>query len=479
MSSGPPTERSWSLTRRMALLFAVTTSVLVLAHGLWSGYLLVDTLRGDMRAFLDHEVEELGLMLAQTNRSRDAVQRCAENIARVTGTPATAFRVRGPGGGLLASAGPPDLLARHPEPLPIEVGWRDYLFSRKTAVAHRRVRGEPFSVEVISDAGTVVAGIRRGLLSVGLAVLGGIVLAGVAGGLTAFFGLRGLREVVRRAHVADATEPAPPMELRAAPREIRQVGQALDQMLSRIRRGLVDIRNFTAGLAHELRSPIQNLLGETEVALLSDRAPEEYREVLRSNLEDIHALADAVDNLVAWCRTSEPGRRDLHAETFDLAAEAAIRLNREKRAAERAGVRVDVSNRGETVLRADREGCLRVLRNLVGNAVVWSPPGGAVDVLVEGDERAVRVVVEDRGPGVPADLRDRIFEPFVTGQKRAGKRGGYGLGLAICRSVVEEHGGRLAHEDREGGGSRFVAEFPRGAGDRDAVSRGPESGHKS
>ncbi len=104
-----------------------------------------------------------------------------------------------------------------------------------------------------------------------------------------------------------------------------------------------------------------------------------------------------------------------------------------------------------------------MLRNLVGNALAWSPAGAAVDVRVEGAPAAVRLVVEDRGPGIPAELAERIFEPFVSGRARRGERGGYGLGLTICRTAVRAHGGRIWHEPREGGGTRFVAEFPRAA----------------
>jgi len=82
---------------------------------------------------------------------------------------------------------------------------------------------------------------------------------------------------------------------------------------------------------------------------------------------------------------------------------------------------------------------------------------------IEGDERSVALSVDDRGPGIPAELADRIFEPFVSGRPRKGERGGYGLGLAICRSIMQQHGGSLHFESRGGGGTRFLARFPRPA----------------
>jgi two-component system heavy metal sensor histidine kinase CusS len=461
MSSKPGSERTYSLTRRMALRFAVITSVLLIGYGLWSGYVLIDTLRGGTHAFLSHELEELALHIRQSDGSREAVRRCADDIARVTKEPPTAFRVRDGHGEVVAESGPAALLERHPDPLPPDVSWREFLLPHGIAVATRGVKATDLRLEVISDASVVVTSVRRGVLSILTVTAVGVVLAAFAGWLSAYLGLRGLREVVSRAHDIHGADDATPIELTSAPREVRDLSHALNGMLERIRRGLSDLRTFTAGLAHELRSPIQNLLGETEVALLSDRTADDYREVLQSNLEDLHSLADAVDNLVAWCRTSEPGRRDRNAETFDLAAESELRLTRERRTAERDGVTLEIIHEGDTRLRADREAVLRVLRNLAGNAIAFSPQGETVRVRILGDADAVRVVVEDRGPGIPAELGDRIYEPFMSGRADKGGCGGHGLGLAICRTVVQDHGGELRHEPREGGGTRFIAGFPR------------------
>jgi two-component system heavy metal sensor histidine kinase CusS len=232
-------------------------------------------------------------------------------------------------------------------------------------------------------------------------------------------------------------------------------------MLERIEAGLSSMKTFTAGLAHELRSPLQNLLGETEVALLSERSPREYAQLLRSNLDDLHALSDAVDNLITWCRSSDPKQSRGVLESFDFADEARLRLERERRTAERGHMELQISSAGDTRIVADREGSLRVLRNLVSNAIAASPQGATVDVRIEGDEQFVALAVEDRGPGIPAELAPRIFEPFVSGRPRKGERGGYGLGLAICRTIMQQHGGSLAFESRAGGGTRFTARFPR------------------
>jgi two-component system heavy metal sensor histidine kinase CusS len=449
----------------MALTFALTTSAIVAIYGLWSTYIVLDTTRNDLRAFIEHELEELALSIERSSGSPEEIQRCVDDIATVTEEPGCRFRVRAGDGSLIADAGAEHLAHVVPEAIRPNESWRRWFFERRVAVGARRLAGEPGRpvVEVIVDAQRAVAAIHSYLGSALFIFLGSVGLAALAGWWTAHRGLRSLREVVDQARDVSSPAEAPSILLHGAPVEVREVGEAMNAMLARIRTGIEEMRTFTASLAHELRSPLQNLIGETEVMLLAERPAEAYQRLLRSNLEDLYDLSDAVDNIVAWCRTAEPDRPPLQAESFDLAEEAELRLGRERRTAQRAGVELVVDVEGDTRLDADREAVLRVVRNLVGNALAWSAPGTTVDVDFIGDERGVRVEVADRGPGVPEALGERIFEPFVSGPPREGRRGGYGLGLAICRSVMRDHGGTLQHEAREGGGTRFTAFFPRQA----------------
>lgn len=247
----------------------------------------------------------------------------------------------------------------------------------------------------------------------------------------------------------------------SAPDEVRQVGEALNGVLDRIDAGLGDMRTFTASLAHELRSPLQNLMGETEVALLDRRSAEEYEQLLGSHMTEFQRISDAIDNLAAWCRTASPSGPPSELETFDLRHEVRLRLARDERSARSAGVSLDITTSGDLSLMADREGCLRVMRNLVANAVSWSPVGGRVSVDLKADAEHVVLTVQDQGPGVPEDLGARIFEAFISGQPTEGRRSGYGLGLSICRQVLTDHGGTIRFENPAEGGARFEARFPR------------------
>jgi len=449
----------WSLTKRMAVIFALANGLVLIAYTLVLANEVIGILRSDVRSFMDHELTELALEISETDGSVESIQACVDDVAQPTGEPDCGLRVRDPDGTVIVTGGKQHLLALVPEPVPDRVSWRRRLLPEGIAIQARTL-GER-RIEIVVDAHDTVELIFQFWETALVVFLVAAVVTGLAGWFAAHRGLRSLREVVTQAGGIRSAVDVSPIVLDGAPREVREVGNALNAMLARLQATLDQMRTFTAGLAHELRSPLQNLIGETEVTLMSMRSPEEYRSVLRSNLEDLYDLTDAVDNLVTFCRTAEPAHADIETEHFDLAREAALRLEREQRVAERKGVRLEFASSGDTTLEADRESCLRVLRNLVANAIIWTPAGATVRVRIDGEDDAVVIVVEDEGPGVSPELGDRIFEPFVTGQNRVGKRGGYGLGLAICRSVAGDHGGTLRHEPLPGGGARFVATFPR------------------
>jgi two-component system heavy metal sensor histidine kinase CusS len=465
----PPTEagraQRWSLTSRLGWRFAFMTSALIAIYALGSMYLLYDALRDDLHIFLQHESAEVIAELDEAGDDLPAMNAVLQDLADVAHNPGCAYRLRDESGHVLAEAGRPRLLALDPDPIPVRNRAVGLSLLRRAVFGHAVALPERHMVfELIVDADELHEALFSYLRSALLVFLISVPLAAICGRITARRGLVGLRDLVAQARVIDvSTSTGARLRPQDAPEELRELAAEVNAVLARTEEGLRAMRTFTASLAHELRSPLQNLIGETEVALLAARPPEEYVTLLRSNLDDLHELSDAVDNLVAFCRSNEPQPHPAQRERFDLLAEADLRLQRERRSARRNGLQLNLSGEGDAHLSADREGVLRVLRNLVGNALVWSPRGGSVDVRVSGEDGVVRLVVDDLGPGIPEELRYRVFEPFVSGRPRRGERGGYGLGLTICRSVVSEHGGRLWHEAREGGGTRFIAEFPRGA----------------
>lgn len=457
MPSLQANEPRWSLTRRLSQRFAIVAASVLLLYALLNGYFLLAELREDFKDFMEHELAEVEFSIRSRDLTPENIVAAVRNATSASSEPSYAIRVRGGDGALITQGGDAKLLALVPESLPEDPNWRQYLISRGVTIASEDIDGSSSTLEMIVDSERLTNEMSQYITYALISFCVAVTIAALAGWLTARHSLRSLNEVVARAEQFRSPDEAQPIRLEDAPREIFNVGNALNRMIERVHDALYRLRTFTAGLAHELRSPLQNLIGETEVTLLADRTPEQYRQLLKSHLEDMTELSDAVDNLITWCRSHEP--RSGESEVFDLAAEAELRLQRERRSAERLGLTLQFKSVGDAHLRADREGCLRVLRNLVGNALFWTKPGSNVAVAIDGLADRVRITVDDEGPGVDPAVADRIFEPFVSGAAKSGKRGSYGLGLAICRQVVDEHGGVLRWEPRSGGGARFVAEF--------------------
>lgn len=224
-------------------------------------------------------------------------------------------------------------------------------------------------------------------------------------------------------------------------------------------------RRMVADAAHELRTPVTVLSGSLE--MLQEGVYEATPERLAELSEEVARLAGLVQELGRLSEL-ESGSVSLNRDRLDLSDFLQRLLSRYSAAA--GTVRLVYEPPPQAVhLRADADRISQVIYNLLSNAVRHSPSGGTVRVsLADGGDR-VRIAVEDEGPGVPAELRERIFERFFRGDTSrtdtrnddAGLGGAhYGLGLAISREIVHRHGGTLRVEDAPAGGARFVVELP-------------------
>jgi len=248
------------------------------------------------------------------------------------------------------------------------------------------------------------------------------------------------------------------LEGEALPEEVGPFVLELKSGIESMRAESARFRLMAAGLAHELSAPIQNLAGEMEVALMKDRDSAAYKRVLESNLDEMRDLGEAVHNLLLLCSER---RQEQVVEEFDLSFELGLRLSGERRQALRKGIDLAVDFEGDLHLAADREAILRAMRNLVANAIAWTPEGGRVWVEVVGTDAELVATVDDEGPGVPLELRDKVFEPFFRGPSSAGRRAGYGLGLAMVKASAESAGGSVTISDAPTGGARFCVRLPK------------------
>jgi PAS domain S-box-containing protein len=220
---------------------------------------------------------------------------------------------------------------------------------------------------------------------------------------------------------------------------------------------------FTSTLSHELRTPLTSILGS--LSLLRSGAlgdvPKEQDEIVEIAERNGKRLLDLI-NEVLDIEKIESGRLTLEPEPLELGEllRESLRLN--QGFADRFQVRLALEAEvPRATVRADRKRLMQVMTNLLSNAAKFSPPSGSVDVSVALRDGAVRVGVGDRGPGIPAAFRNRIFGRFAQADSADSRiKGGTGLGLAISKRLIEMMQGRVGFEDREGGGTTFFFEVP-------------------
>jgi two-component system heavy metal sensor histidine kinase CusS len=238
-------------------------------------------------------------------------------------------------------------------------------------------------------------------------------------------------------------------------REMDRLGRDIDEMISRLAILVETQQGFIANASHELRSPITTLLGELSFALRRDRDAASYRESIAEALASTRRLKVLSEELLALARigASEPER-----ERVPISAVASAALESARSAAQARGVALEAVCDGAAV-QGHAGDLQRLLRNLVENAIRHSPSGGRVRIEAHQDAEHAHLRVSDDGPGVPLEVRERIFEPFFRLAADRADGTGAGLGLAIGRSIARAHGGDLWVDDSSHG-ARFIVRLP-------------------
>jgi signal transduction histidine kinase len=245
----------------------------------------------------------------------------------------------------------------------------------------------------------------------------------------------------------------------------------LKQMRDDVEALRTDLTNM---VVHDLRAPIHNILGLAELlreGLSGDAASRRLLELLDKSARKLDRLAAEFLDLSRM----EAGRLKLNLRPADLVRLAESSLDHFRSASPGKKLRLELHAPGEPlVLDVDAERLDHVFLNLLQNAVKFSPAGGAIDVTIEPAAAGARVMVEDEGPGLPAGDEEAVFDKYI---QRDSRQGGVGLGLYVCKAVIEAHGGSIRAENRPGGGARFVFELPRrnSAGESGADHAGEET----
>ncbi|EJM64214.1 heavy metal sensor histidine kinase [Pseudomonas sp. GM55] len=293
-------------------------------------------------------------------------------------------------------------------------------------------------------------------LTVGLSALATALL----GAWAARSGLRPLRRISAVASGVSAQSLNSRLPEENMPPELAEMAHNFNAMLGRLDDSFQRLSAFSADIAHELRTPLSNLLTHTQVTLTRPRPIEDYREALHSNLEELQWMAQLVNDML-YLAKADHGLLIPKRESLELAEEADLLLEFFAPLAEDA--QVTLSREGLGHMEGDRSMLRRALSNLLDNALRFTPAQGTVQVTIDEQPDGLSLRVENSGDGIDPQLLPRLFDRFYRADpaRREGSSEHAGLGLAITRSIIRAHGGQIRCES-EPGWTRFVIELPRG-----------------
>jgi two-component system heavy metal sensor histidine kinase CusS len=273
---------------------------------------------------------------------------------------------------------------------------------------------------------------------IGLAIVG-VLMASALGYWVARIGLKPL---IKLSHEAQRLAPplrAGRLRLSPLPPELEQFVDSFNSTLERVEVAYSRLESFNADVAHELRSPLTNLIGQTQVALTRGRSAEHYFEVLQSNLEELERLRSIINDML-FLASADQGNKATKLTSTSLADEVATTLEYLDFILEDAQVEVQVS--GDALVQIEVAHLRRALINLLSNAVQHTGAGQVIEVRIEVEEHQVSIGVANPGSPIASEHLPRLFERFYrVDASRSNSGNNHGLGLAIVKAIALMHGG--------------------------------------
>jgi heavy metal sensor kinase len=315
-------------------------------------------------------------------------------------------------------------------------------------------------LEVGLSQGDVSETLQALLLILGIAYPVTLLVASVGGVFLAERALAPVDRVTRLAHRMSAEDLSQRLNLRLPDDEVGRLARTFDEMIARLDDAFRRQRQFTADASHELRTPLTAMKGQVEVALSRPREAAAYREVLQAVNEEVDRLIRLVGSLLTLAK-ADAGQIPIACEAVNLGELITAAVEQVRPVARERHLELRVEHGPDVTLEADEDLLLQLLLNLLDNAVKYTPAGGQVTVGWSVDGRHIDLRIRDTGIGIASEHLPHIFDRFYRADKaRSRAEGGAGLGLSICRWIVEAHGGSISVESAPGKGTEFTLKLP-------------------
>ncbi|POD68937.1 heavy metal sensor histidine kinase [Pseudomonas syringae group genomosp. 3] len=271
--------------------------------------------------------------------------------------------------------------------------------------------------------------------------------------------LRPLRAFRKVTALISARDLSHRMKIKGLPDELRDLAHAVNFMLHRLDGDVQQLAQFSDDLAHELRSPMNNLMGKAQVTLSRPRPSEEYKQALESCTEELERMSRMISQMLFLASVSQPAA-PLPLEVIDLGEEAEKVAELFSSSAEDRDITLQVH--GAAKVSGDKLMIQRAISNLLSNAIRHGLAGSVITITLDTHEDEVWLAVRNAGDGIDADHLPRLFDRFYRVHvSRARQQGGTGLGLAIVRSIMSLHEGQVTVQSEPGQFTTFNLIFPR------------------
>ena len=441
-----------SLTTRLTLLFACLSAVLLLGFA----SLIGTTIESHFADLDGHELEGKLLLI------RHEIERVDSPVAlsglpgqlrdALVGHPHLALTVIGPDGELLFSTGDIRIPATYVNQTKDVFEWHsdNHLFRGLTrTIASAIPNTKPFTVAVAIDTMHHAEFLTRFKKMLTLFVIGATFISGLLGWVAARSGLAPLRIMKARAETVTAQKLDLRLPADSVPVEMADLATTFNAMLERLEQAFNRLSDFSSDLAHELRTPISNLMIQTQVALSRSRSADTYHDILASNAEEFERLSRMIADMLFLAK-ADHGLMLPSPESIDLCTETRELFDFYDALAEEKKITLRCDGHGELV--GDRLMMRRALSNLIANALRHTPAEGSVSVALKTSPQATTIKIENSGDIIEPNQIPRLFERFYRADAARERDGesGTGLGLAIVKAIVIAHGGEISVTSSQG-----------------------------
>ena len=458
----PRSIRPRSIASQLVILFTLASALLLLC-GLSAFYLIV------VHHAFEEDNEFLADRLSAVQRELSQSGGLGRLTATLRGAPeneveAYWVRVIDPRGKIIAETPqmsvflPPSVFPR-PTVVPSPFKPKNYRIGRKLfslVAAREEIDGQSYFLQVAQDRSGDEQFASQFALVLGGALFLGIVVSAMIAIAVTKRGLWPLQQMTQLVERIDPSHLNERLSKATWPRELQPVATAFDEMLARLEDSFTHLSQFSADLAHELRTPISNIRGEAEVTLTRPRTSEDYRNVIESITSECERLSGIVENLLFLAR-AEAADRQIEKDIFPAQPAIEKIASYYRTIAEERGI--SIINEGDGDVYADPMLFDRALSNLLDNALRFTPDRGKITIRSQSKNGKTELAVGDTGCGIAPHHLSRIFDRFYrVDSSRSSK--GTGLGLALVKSIIDLHGGSATATSAVGRGTTVTLTFP-------------------